>query len=547
MPNGIDISKYWSPAFDTMEDFVFLIGADFNVVAVNRSFLSSAGGKSSDFIGKKCFEIIHHSNSPADHCPHQRMTRTGQYEKSEFYEPLLKKWLFVRATPVLGDDGEIIGSIHMAADITQRKKFEEMVLKQKKELDVIIDSVPAWIFYKDRDNRFIRVNKAFADIMGFAKESLEGKSVFDLFERNQAEAYWMDDKKVISTGEPISDIIEPMESTRGRLWVKTDKIPYRDDKGEIIGVIGFSIDITEQKAAKDKINDARNFLDKIINAAADPIFVKDRKHRWILVNDAFCAFMGRARAEVLGKSDYEFFPVSEADVFWRKDEEVFATGLENINEERFTDITGAVHTIVTKKTLYRNEAEEAFIVGIIRDITEVKKTELALKESEEKYKTLYDASSDAIMLLDPEKGFISGNAATLKIFGCTDEREFVSRTPADFSPPRQPDSEASGAKAAKMIKIALERGSNYFEWMHARLDGTNFYAAVLLTRLTMGTGVILQATVRDISGQKQMESELKKKLESLEKFQRVTVDRELRMKELKAKIVELESRLKEAK
>ena len=121
-------------------------------------------------------------------------------------------------------------------------------------------------------------------------------------------------------------------------------------------------------------------LHQIINSIADPIFVKDRDHHWVLLNDACCQFIGHPREKLLGKSDYDFFPKKEADVFRKKDEEVFKTGRENLNEENFTDAKGVVHTILTKKRLYKDSSGSPFIVGIIRDITDRKKAEQSVVE-----------------------------------------------------------------------------------------------------------------------------------------------------------------------
>ncbi|EKD37564.1 MAG: PAS/PAC sensor hybrid histidine kinase, partial [uncultured bacterium] len=125
-----------------------------------------------------------------------------------------------------------------------------------------------------------------------------------------------------------------------------------------------------------------NYLDKIINSAGDPIFVKDRQHRWVLANDAFCSLLGCSRDEILGKTDYDFFPKDEADVSWAKDEAVFISGAENTTEDAFTDVKGGVRAIVTKKTLYTDEKKEQYIVGIISDITERKKLEGELRQSQ---------------------------------------------------------------------------------------------------------------------------------------------------------------------
>jgi len=146
--------------------------------------------------------------------------------------------------------------------------------------------------------------------------------------------------------------------------------------------ISLQKEISDRKQIEDDLSESKNFLDKIINSVADPILVKDRQHRWVLLNDACCIFIGHNRHELLGKSDYDFFPKDEADVFWEKDEAVFSSGLENTNEEKFTDARGVVHTIVTKKTLYTDVKGEQFIVGIIRDITERKQAEEEKKKIE---------------------------------------------------------------------------------------------------------------------------------------------------------------------
>jgi PAS domain S-box-containing protein len=131
----------------------------------------------------------------------------------------------------------------------------------------------------------------------------------------------------------------------------------------------------------DLRNAGRN-LDEIIDSVADPIFVKDAQHRWVLVNKAFCEFVGREREELLGKSDHDVFPKNQADVFRLKDDQVFETGGENINEEEATDAAGLIHTILTKKVLYTTGTGEKRIVGVISDITERRRLEQQLRQAQ---------------------------------------------------------------------------------------------------------------------------------------------------------------------
>jgi PAS domain S-box-containing protein len=125
-----------------------------------------------------------------------------------------------------------------------------------------------------------------------------------------------------------------------------------------------------------------DFLRSALDAVPDPLFVKDRQHRWVAVNSAFCQFMGHTAEELLGRSDYDFVPSHEADVFWRKDEQVFRSGRPDENEESLTDRAGQTHILVTKKATFGHAGEEPFLVAVIRDITDRKRLESQLMLAE---------------------------------------------------------------------------------------------------------------------------------------------------------------------
>lgn len=145
-----------------------------------------------------------------------------------------------------------------------------------------------------------------------------------------------------------------------------------------------------------------------------------------------------------------------------------------------------------------------------------KRAEEALRESEKRYRKLFDSSKDAIMTLEPPSWqFTSGNNAILDMFKVEDMAEFTSHGPGDLSPKRQPDGRLSKEKAREKIATAMEEGSNFFEWYHQRMNGEVFPATVLLTRVDLADKQFLQATVRDITERKETERSLK---ESEEKY-----------------------------
>ena len=156
--------------------------------------------------------------------------------------------------------GNVLGVFAAARDVTERKKAElrsgettAQLQRMSSELEIIIDAIPGLVFYKDVNNRFLRVNKYMADAYKKTKKQLEGASCFDLHSQKEAQAYFDDDLQVIRSRTPKLGIDERFETESGVSWVSTSKIPYFDEKGEVVGVIGVSLNITERKLAEERI------------------------------------------------------------------------------------------------------------------------------------------------------------------------------------------------------------------------------------------------------------------------------------------------------
>jgi len=144
-------------------------------------------------------------------------------------------------------------------------------------------------------------------------------------------------------------------------------------------------------------------------------------------------------------------------------------------------------------------------------------TELEATASAEKYRSLFELSSDAIMLFDGQT-FFDCNTATLRIFRVGSKAEFCTMHPADLSPPVQPDGTDSKQLADAHVSTALREGSRSFEWVHRRADGTDFPAEVLLSSLQLAGREILQAVVRDITERKQAEESLRSEQRALRRL-----------------------------
>ncbi len=150
----------------------------------------------------------------------------------------------------------------------------------------------------------------------------------------------------------------------------------------LLALTGAALVITGYRAhLEEELKKSKEFLHSVINTIPDPIFVKDKGHRWIVLNEAFCRLMGRPLDELLEKTDADFLPVEQAAAFWQEDELTFASGAEHESEEEFTNLHGITYLIATKRSLHCDAAGNLFLVGVIRDITQRKRMEEELRRT----------------------------------------------------------------------------------------------------------------------------------------------------------------------
>jgi PAS domain S-box-containing protein len=402
--------------------YVVLLTPDYRVPFANRTFRECFG----ESRGRRCYEYLFGLHQPCENCQAFLVLTTGRPQEWEWTGPnqrhyqvfdypftdadgsplvlemgidITERQQATTALRLAHDNLEIKvamrtaelakANLELQDEIEERKVVEEALHRQREEQQIILDSVPAMIFYKDTYNRIIRVNKALAELIGISAEEMEGKTAFDICPF-QAENFWRDDLEVISSGQPKRNIVEPVQTPRGFCWVQTDKVPYRDEKGNIIGVIGFSVDITERKQAEAALRESEERFRTIFESAAIGISVADLEGRIIACNPALQRMMGCAADELIGKTFMEISHPDELEKNLELYSDLLAGRLEEYQlEKRYRRPDGQYFWArVTVSAVKWPGSTLQYNIAMVEDITQRKQVQEKLRESEQNLRHL---------------------------------------------------------------------------------------------------------------------------------------------------------------
>jgi PAS domain S-box-containing protein len=253
----------WDRTFNTVPDLMAILDVQHQIVRVNQAMADRFDETPERCIGLACYEVVHGLSHPPEFCPHAQTCMDGQQHIVEVYEPRLGGDFLVSTTPLSDPQGMLMGTVHVARDITKRKRMEQDLKIEKDTLQAIMENTNAQIAYLDPQFNFVKVNSLYIRGCGHSAEELIGCNHFDLFPNAENEAIF---KKVVKTGEPVWFYATPFEyidqPMRGITYWDWSLVPVKDNAGQVQGLVLSLVDVTSLKSMEEELRKSRDDLEK---------------------------------------------------------------------------------------------------------------------------------------------------------------------------------------------------------------------------------------------------------------------------------------------
>ncbi|MEG4488350.1 PAS domain S-box protein [Microcoleus sp. D2_18a_B4] len=391
-----------SSILESTPDIIVVKDREGRYVALNSEVAKSFYGRSiEEIIGKDDSELLPPEAAVAIMAKDRQIMEaaiTETYEEEVFNGKENTSFLTTKA-PWRDAQGNILGLIAIARNINDRKQMEAELRDRNALLKSILESTPDFIVVKDREGRYVAVNSNVANFMGKPIEEIIGKDDWEFLphESESVREIMAKDRQVMATGiaETYEEEVSQGETT-GTFF--TTKTPWRDAKGNILGIIAISRDISDRKKVEQTLRQTLELLD----LASDGIIIRDMDDRIIYWNQGAEKLYGWTKAEVVGEYIHTFLQTVFPKPLEIVTAEFFQQGTWE-GELQHTTRDGRDIIVASRWTLQRDgEGKPCAQLEINNDISDRKQAEDAIKQSEERYRSLIAATSQLVWTADAE-------------------------------------------------------------------------------------------------------------------------------------------------
>ncbi|MDD5135879.1 MAG: PAS domain S-box protein, partial [Candidatus Omnitrophica bacterium] len=497
-------------AFETSRDGLLLIHkTEGSILNSNESIRELLGYSHEELMEKKLWEI----GSVKDHKDFQKMVKKLETDGVVHYEETpvkTQKGLSINTEIILVNKAKVLQC--NIRDITERRRTEgELTQAKEQQYRTLIENLPGKVFLKDRNSTYISCNENYAKDLKIRPEEIAGKTDYAFFPTHLAEKYRADDKRVMKSGETENleeeyIIIGDYLNEAKRAVINTVKVPVRDKAGNVTGLFGLFWDITERKKAEEALRVSEKKIHAIFDQTFQFIGMMTTDGRLIEANRTAMQFAGIKESDCIGRFfwDTPWWTHSKEMQDKLRDAVIKAA----LGESVFFEATHlaadkSVHYIdFSLKPVRDQDGKVIFLIPEGRDITERKKAEEALRESESEFRTIVEGSNDGIIFCETEtRKIIFANDAMTRLLGRSKE-EIVTMTIQDLH--HKDDWGSVRREFERHVSGEISTSANI---PVVRRDGGIFFADITSSNLDIKGKRHFVAFFRDITERKKIETE----------------------------------------
>lgn len=495
---------------DTATDAIFMKDTKGRYRLINTAGARVIGNSVEEIIGKTDLELFQ-ADTAKRLMEDDRQVLTGEVQhKFEAVIPFKgeTRTFFTIKTPYRDPQGTVIGLVGVSRDITDQIRLEEQRGKSERLFASFMENLPGLAWIKDTRGRYVYLNGAFERAFHAKLSDWQGKTDFDVWPEALAAQFSTNDRDVLATNTPILTV-ETAPQTDGVHASLVSKFPIPNEQGSPILVGGVAVDITERKQAEEALRLTQFAVDR----AADLAFWIDREAKFAYVNDAACQRLGYTRPELLSMTVADVDPNYQRESWPRHWEALRRTGQLRFETVHRTK-AGELYPVEVVANYAMFEGKE-YNFAFARDISEQKQAEAALRDSEARWKTLFEHAGVGIAQLSLSGQFLRVNARLCQTLGYS-SKTLRQRT---FHEITHPDELEHDLRLMDEL-VTSKRPSFSMEKRYLRSDGVWLWAnlTVSLVRSTSGAPAYFIKVIEDISERKQAEKALQQSETRLHRF-----------------------------
>ena len=493
---------------EAAQEAIGITDTDENLRFVNQAFADLLGYPKEELLGRNLSQVCDKDQFARfrEETEERREGKSSRYEARLLTRSGEPKFFSISATPLIDENGTFTGSLGLLLDITERRLAEEALQRSEHEKALILGTVSELVTYQDSELKIMWANRAAGESVGLSADELVDRHCYEIWPQRDDPCPGCPVAKALETGQPQQ---RDMTTPDGRVW-SVRGYPVEDEKGDIMGAVEVTQDITERKRSEEELRESEEKYSNLFQHSYDAIFIHDLDGKIIDVNQKVLDIFGYTKDQILSLKIPDLHPEEALEKSARAFEAISKDGVVNF-EMNFKKKDGGTFPAEVSSTLFEVGGQKV-VQGIVRDITERKSMEEALRESEKKHRTIVEQSLQALAVIQDFR-IVFANSALAEVSGYGVE-ELLRLSPEEVKAlVHQEDRDMVWSRFRD--RLSGKPVSPRYEFRVVRKDGTIRWLEMFASRIDYRGKPAIQAALMDTTERREAEKAVR---ESEEKF-----------------------------